>query len=147
MLVGLVCPTLSHFCGNAALQASCELCTVSQCHSSWARIATPSFTGYHQAGFALTNSLPDWLMHPACNTHFLSILSMMYQKPPYILETYQEPDEVPVPGCSFSRTDIYLQGTRGQEWASGCQMQCTAMTMYVSGYILLVRRSIDFITF
>lgn len=105
--VSLVCPALSHFHPSAALGTTLELCTVSlnvtltgpteQWSPSW---------GYHQASIALTNSLPDQLIHSTCNPHFPSTVSVMHQKPHYTLETHKEPDEVPGPGCSLSRTEV-----------------------------------------
>lgn len=76
-----------------------------QCHSYWAKRAMASLIGYHQASFALTNSIPDLLVHSTGNTHSPTIVSITHQKPHCILETYKKP-EGPGPGHSLSRTEV-----------------------------------------
>lgn len=102
MLVSLIGPTISHFC-KVSTGSSLS------CAQSLNAILTgmgeqlPPSQG-HQASFALMKSLPEWLMGSTCNTHFPNTILIVYQRPQYFLEIYQEPDKVPVLGHSLYST-------------------------------------------
>lgn len=75
-------------------------------------IVLPSLISALSAALELNLSCAITQCHSYCGRGYLA--SSREQKPHYVLEAHREPDKVPVPGSSLSRTEVSMREVRNK---------------------------------